>query len=336
MQILNYQKLTATYQLSQEQILLLQASILEGEAGVNAWQKWQATVDLNHLDSASDAILSQLYSNLAANHVEHFHIARLKGIYKRHWYGNQLLLKKLQDILQALEEEEIATIILGDAAVACSYYQKSFQRPINNFQLLIRPQNGQAAIAILTKLGWQQTSNSRNVVSPDNLSLQLQDSATDTLNIQGHLFWAIPQDYTEQQLWANAVSCQIGKISSLTLGFNDALLHLCLRVFYLGKQQNLNLLADAVTMLRQTENIDWQGLVTKAQRYQTILPLRNTLTLLEQIFNTEMPDWVLPALHQMPTSRQEFLKYKVISQHKRTILKSILLRAIYAPKLITR
>ena len=328
--------MTAIYQLDPEHILLLQACILKGEAGVNAWQEWQAKVDIDHLDSASDAMLSQLYGNLVANQVDHFHLARLKGIYKRHWYNNQLLLKKLQAILSAFQAANLKIMVLGDIATACGYSQNSFFRPISDFQLLVSPENGKEAIATLTQLGWQQTQNSHNIASPDNLSLQLQDSADDILNLQGHLFWAIPQDYIEQKLWANTVPLKIGDISSLALGFNDALLHLCLRIFYLGKHQNLNLLADAATMLQHTEAIDWQELVSQAQRYQTILPLRNTLTLLTRIFNIAIPDWVLPALHQMPTSRQEFLKYKVLSSRKRTILKSILLRAVYAPKLIAR
>lgn len=322
MKILDYQQLIGVYRLSLEQKLLLQASVLHGQPALDAWQQWQKSVDIEQLDSASNSLLSQLYFNLAANQVEHFHLARLKGIYKRNWYGNQLLLKKLQTILQALQTAKIDSILFGDAATVAGYGKDLSQHPLHEITLLVNPLDLEKAIAIFDRLGW-------NLVNQNNLYWQLQDESKTTLHLRGELFWAMPQEYTQKQLWVNALPCQIGEINTFILSFNDLFLHLSSRTFSLKSTQNISRLADGMILLKQQKaEINWIELVTQAQKYQTILPLRNMLTLLCQLFNLSIPNWILPALHQMPVAHQEFLQYQILPQRKKTILKSILLRAV--------
>lgn len=322
MNILDYQKHIGVYRLSPKQKLLLQACVLQGKPALDAWQEWKNSVDIEQLDSASNALLSQLYSNLAAHQVKDLHLARLKGIYKRSWYGNQLLLKKLQSIVRALQTAKIDTIVLGDAAIVAGYGAALCKHTFFDINLLIHPVHLEKAINILNRLGWNLINYSRK-----DLYWQFQDTSPTNLQLLGQLFWAMPQEHTQKQLWAEACPCQIGDLNTFILSFTDLFLHLCITTFYLGTSQNLNGLANGMILLRQQEaEIDWVEIVTQAQKYQTILPLRNMLTLVCQLLTLSIPDWVLPALHQMPIGNKEFLQYQILAFSKKTILKSLLLR----------
>lgn len=336
MKLPDYKQIIGLHQLNSEQKLLLQATVLQGAPALNAWEQWQSTVDLDTLDPGSDALLCQLYSNLVTHQVEHSHMARLKGIYRRNWCASQLLLKKLELILKVLQQEDIKTIILGDAATVLGYFPEGLQRPIYNFNLLLQPTEKEKAIAILEQQGWSLVKHHSPSSNGSSLSCQLQDSSGTRLHLQEQLFWAVPQEYTTQQLWTNAIPCQVGDLDALRLSYTDLFLHLCLRAFYFNQTPQIIFFADAVKILQQHQGeINWLALVTQAQRYQTILPVRNMLTVLNQLFNLDLPDWVLSALHQMPVGHKEFLQYQILPQRKRTIIKSILFRTANSAQLIT-
>ena len=103
-----------------------------------------------------------------------------------------------------------------------------------------------------------------------------------------------------------------------------------MKSFYRNTNVEINLLADAMIILKAGEkDFNWVELVSQAQRYRVILPLRNMLTLLQELFEVSIPQWVLPALHQAPVSHHELMKYRVLVSRKKTFVKSILLRIVY-------
>jgi Uncharacterised nucleotidyltransferase len=330
LKILNYQQLIGVYQLNREQKLLLQACMLEGGVALAAWQEWKESVDIEVLDAPSNAVLCQLYQNLSANCVRDEHMGRLKGIYKRNWYHNQLLLKKVQSILQAFQQAQIPLIVLGDLAIVTVYCENLGQIAVNELNFLVHPSAGKKAIAILAQLGWIQMNPANSVINEWDLHLEFEDKSGMYLSLQGHLFWAIPQEYTDKELWDGTLLYSLGNVDALMLCPTDLFLHLSMRTFYRGRNSTVNLLVNAMLILQQPElKIDWIKLITQAQKYRAILPLKNILVLLRQLFEPSIPDWVLPALNQMPMARQELIKYQLLPQSKKAVLKSILYRAMY-------
>ena len=330
MKILNYRDLIGIYQLSPQQRLLLQASILKGQVALKAWQEWKAIADIEVLDASSNALLSQLYQNLAANQVEDCHMARLKGIYKQNWYHNQLLFQKVKAILQFLQEAQIPVIIFGNLAIALAYCNDLAQLNVNSLNFLIHPSDAQQAIAILAELGWNQVNSANSIINEQDLRLEFQDKSNTYLCLQNHLFWAIPQEYTDEQLWHNALPYSMGDVSTLILSPTDLFLHLSIKTFDRQQNSTVHLLLNAIILLAHHESkIDWIRLVAQAQKYQAILPLRSMVIILQQLFEPSIPDWILPALNQMPISRQEFIKYQTLPLNKKEALKIILLRLTF-------
>lgn len=323
---LSYQRL-GIYYLSHSQQLLIKAAVLPGVAGVDAWEEWQSLVDLENLDSASNALLCQLYCNLTKNQVQHPHLAKLKGIYKRSWYGNQLQRRKLQKVITALNSHQLAVAILDEVALMEQYELDRGSRSLDRVNLLIHPEQLESAIAILSQLGWQLTSERKNRT---DLWLEFADQAHTRLYLWGNLFndAPFPAVHTAQQLWKDTVLCDLGGVGgTASLNSSNALLRLSTRIFQRGCHSSLVALADAL-ILCQSESIDWIDVIAKAQCYGCILPLRNLLLLLGQLCSLKVPPWVISALYQIPMSSGELVKYQILPTDRKTLLKSWFARSL--------
>ncbi|AFZ15630.1 hypothetical protein Cri9333_4867 (plasmid) [Crinalium epipsammum PCC 9333] len=312
--------LVSRYRLTKKQELLLQAALLQGKAALSAWEQWQSSVDIEVLDAESHVLLPQLYRNLLTHGVEDPQMARLKGIYRRTWYANQLRLKQLKILLSHLKNAGIEAIVLGDAALGSC--QDETYRPISNFHLLVRSAELEGAIQQLSCLNWQASSALTHQL------IHLQDDRENSLYLQGHLFWAIPQDYIDEQVWKYAIPSGNNQPSWM-LSPTDQLLDGCVRTFFKGRSRQIYGIADALMLIRKSGNdLDWMRLITQAQRYQMILPVRNMLILLQQVLQLSIPSWVLPALYQMPIAQTEWLNYQVLAGDKRSLARSILAQGI--------
>ncbi|MEM6327277.1 MAG: hypothetical protein AAF791_09185, partial [Bacteroidota bacterium] len=85
-----------------DQVRLVRTCTLSGDAGDRAWHEWSATLDLNDVDPGSQRLLPLLYRRLVDRGIEADHLDRLKGVYRRSWYDNTMLLRGAVPALNAL------------------------------------------------------------------------------------------------------------------------------------------------------------------------------------------------------------------------------------------
>lgn len=308
--------------LSQEQILLLKACVLDKENAIDAWREWQKYVDIEKLDAASNSLLSQLYYNLSACKVKNLELERLKGIYKRNWYANQILFQKLKVILKNLGNSNIPTILLGDSAIAAGYYQSYSQRVIHQFSLLLHPDDGKLAVSLLQKHGWSVNDRTQFILEKNNLLVLLENESRNKLQLISNIFWTASQEYTNKQIWINTTTCKINSINTLILDSTEIFLYLCLALFDWNKNKSIVFLIDAMIVLNQTEKFDWQKLIIQAQKYQLGLTLKSMLVLLQKIFQLSIPDWVLSKLDRA-INRQEAIRAKISKAKDAYLLEEI-------------
>jgi hypothetical protein len=305
------------YRLTPDRELLLQATLLEGDAALTAWEQWQSSIDIEVLEPGSYELLPQLYQNLLAHGVEDPQMARLKGIYRRNWYANQLQLKRLNIVLSHLKSVGIEAIVLGAAALCHEHY-----RSISSLQLSIRATEMEAAVRHLTALNWHLVSAA--AYTP----VHLQDDRNQSLYLQGHLFWATPQEYTDEQVWQYGIPSGDNPLG-WQLSPTDRFLTECASTFFHRRSPQIYGIADAFLLMQKSgENLDWMRSIAQAQRYQMILPVRNMLAILERVLHISAPNWVLPALYQMPIARSEWLNYQVLAEDRRSLRRSILAQSL--------
>ena len=85
---------------TREQELLLRAALLQGEPALQAWQDCKAQVNLEQeLDMGSYRLMPLLYRNLRTLGVDDPLMGKLRGIYGREWYKNQMLFRAMAEVL---------------------------------------------------------------------------------------------------------------------------------------------------------------------------------------------------------------------------------------------
>ncbi|MEM1167889.1 MAG: nucleotidyltransferase family protein [Cyanobacteria bacterium P01_H01_bin.35] len=323
---MNFNLKSNPFSLSPQQILLLQACLLQGEDVIKAWQQWIVKVDIENLDSDSNRLLPLLYRNLYTHQINHPEMTRLKGIYRSKWYKNQLLIQKITNILNSLQAANIETLLLNDVAINSQYYPHIALRSIDNFDLLIRTKNAEKAINLLNQLGWEYSENLpiRTVVG--NAAI-FKDESGCRLSIHYPVALDAIQQNVEQNFWQEACINKVGEMSTYLLNPTNQLLQVCLQSLSIGQVPTAVWVADAIMILNSSvDKIDWNQLINQAKKRLIVLPLKNTLPLLPEILNTSLPEATLQEIEQLPISKFELREYQIINDKPYPLVGTLLSR----------
>ncbi|NEP72052.1 MULTISPECIES: nucleotidyltransferase family protein [unclassified Okeania] len=299
--------------LTHEQKLLLRVCLFQGEDVLKAWQQWVTTVDIDNLDSDSNSLLPLVYRNLSTHQINHPEMGRLKGIYRSKFYKNQLLIQKITKILNSLQDADIETILLNDVAINLQYYPHIALRHIYNFDLLIRTENASKTINFLDRLGWKYSENLpiRTVVG--NAAI-FKDELGCRLSIHYPVALDAIQQNVEHNFWQEAEINQVGEMSTYLLNPSNQLLQVCLQAWPFKQVSTAIWVADAMMILNSSgDKIDWNQLINQAKKRQIVLPVQNTLPLLDKILDTSLPEATLQEIEQLPISKLEQREYQIIN-----------------------
>jgi len=146
--------LAGTFWPSEQQELILRAIVLPDAGARETWTRLTRVMDLDRLEEGSFALMPQLYRRLVALGIDAPELPRLKGIYRRSWYGNQLLLERGATLLRAFAERGVEPLVAGDAALAVRTYGDTGSREIAQLELIIGSSDVEAAAEAVGRAGW--------------------------------------------------------------------------------------------------------------------------------------------------------------------------------------
>jgi hypothetical protein len=268
--------------LSSEHKLLLQAALQEGEKAINAWPQWINTVNIENLDNESYFLLPVLYPNLVKHEVKHPEITRIKGVYKRNWYNNQLQVTTLTTILNSFAEANLNSFVLGDLALATNYYSDLGMRPIHAIELLVSSEDAVIAFQLLRHLGWQ----SKVDLTPKFMAFYPKIGLVNNSGKRCHLYWRYwGESFSKNEFLKYACNTQINGVSTYIFKPEQQLLGICWQGCISESNFLVPWVADAQQILRLYEHqINWEYLIKKGKSYSLLVPLIMLLNSLEQIF----------------------------------------------------
>jgi putative nucleotidyltransferase-like protein len=273
---------------SDRQTLLLRAALLEGERGAAAWRELRPSFRLDDLDPASTALLPLLHRQLERRGDADPLAPRLRGVYRRTWYVNQLRLDRLRGALNALREAEADPLVFSSWELPVRYYDDLGLRPAAALHVLVRPDRvGRAKDAL--------DDDQCHVHS--RLFPEFEDAASGLE----------PEDP-----WEAATELELGGVAMRTLGPADELLGVCLSGARAKAWPSILWIADAVTVLAAAPSeLDWDRLVRQARRIRATLRLRDALVFLRDELGAAVPTAAVAALEATPTTRRERVAHRV-------------------------
>ena len=90
--------------------------LLDDERAEESWRALRPTIDIQRLERGSASLL-RLYERLHEWGSQDEFVPRLKGVYRFIWYGNNVGLQALADVVSTLHEGGVQTMALDDAAL---------------------------------------------------------------------------------------------------------------------------------------------------------------------------------------------------------------------------
>jgi hypothetical protein len=275
------------------QELLLQAAVLEGDAALGAWRAWQAVDSVTETDPDSRRLFPLLCRNLLAAGADDELIEVLKGTYRRQWLENQLKMQDAARALRVLGDEGIETMVLKGAALAPSYYQDLGVRPMEDVDVLVRPEQASAAAEALLNAGWaHELQTDLDLVLVATHGTGFEDGTRGQIDLHWYAMWS---PAIEDDFWSAAEPLDVGGVTTLAQCPADQLLQVCVHGSW-SDSHYLRWVPDALAVIRSSPELDWSRLLDRACSRAVTLPLRETLRYLHDCFDAGIPTFVLESL----------------------------------------
>jgi hypothetical protein len=294
------------------QRLLLAAAVGKGETATNAWRAWVDAGGLVEVDAASYEILPSILANLTAQGAAVPEEGVLRGLHRRTWYQNRTLLAKTTEVIRALEDADIPTIVLKGAALLALYYSDAGQRYMVDTDVLVHHADAERAFEILDDVGWQSRNRS--------------DAARQRVRRLAHAFtfrsgeqyidlhWDVMLEArppgTEAGYWERAIPVVVDGAQTRSLSPADLLIHVIVHSYRWTPTATLRWIVDTIAITRSTEHpLDWKVLVSEARRLRVTLMVVRSLAYAVSL-GAPLPPQALDALQRSRRGWVEKLHYR--------------------------
>lgn len=320
-----------SYPTKLQKLLLKAVFTSDREMLLDYWEKWYAGVDIEDLDSESNHLLPLLSHNLSLHQVKTKEDQRLKGIYRRYWYSNQISLAELNKILTAFNEEQIKTIILGDLAMAIGYYSELAMRPIYNYELFVTPKQANLAIKLLTQLGWKPKFEIKKINPYIYPKLPFTNNQGKVLFLYWQL-WTYKLDLKNQETIFTDISKKItiGENIAYILDSNEQIIYLCMQNTLCSEKLVALYLIDLKYIIDNSNSvIDWQQLTTKILVLNLSLSYQNLVLKFNEILGDRIPSQVIVDAQKLTITLLEKYEFKLVNNQNLNKFKNRLSRLYF-------
>jgi Uncharacterised nucleotidyltransferase len=292
---------TSVFLPTSHQAMLLKACLFEGDEAVSFWNDWRAATHLEKLDVGSFRLLPFLAVKMQSLGVQDPDLKNYLGLRRRTWIHNKLLFRTASTAVKQLKASRIPTLALKGIALASMYYESMSSRPMDDFDLLVRPTDALEAFDVLERHGWRVAADQlRPRVSIDlavRTASTLENSPNPELQFDLHwqLFWARFSEEANRALWERAVALEIEGEQCLAPSAADMLLHVCAHGAMWNEIPPVRWVLDAALVVRSGV-VDWTHLCAQSQRLGLVIPLVETLNYLCSIMRVPVPESVIQEL----------------------------------------
>ena len=118
------------------------------------WDAWAASVDIDVLSPAAYGLLPALYKAIEAAGVTHPWLARLRGVYRRHWTERQRHLAAYEAAASVLADAGIEFLRPADQQVSLFLHEPVVQQ-LGPPRVAVRWSTAPIALDALTDSGWR-------------------------------------------------------------------------------------------------------------------------------------------------------------------------------------
>jgi hypothetical protein len=301
---------------TERQVLLVKAALLARGPAIDAWNQWKRAGNSEGVDDGSAALLPIVYQRLVDHGVNDPLVKRARDAYKATWLENERRFREVAELLGSLDSLGIETMVLKGVALALLYYQDPGLRPMGDVDILVRPRDVADTIDALTRLAWRQIGRTPRLLSETYLNARREIHFVNSRGMYLDLHWRVMDEAclssTDEWFWSGAIRMSVRGVETHAMNPTDQLLHVCVHATLWTPSPLPRWIVDAATILRTScADIDWDRLVSHAQRLGLVIPLRETLRQLVEVFDSSIPLPAVDTLRSISASKEEMRAYKI-------------------------
>jgi hypothetical protein len=183
-----------------------------------------------------------------------------------------------------------------------------------DIDLLVRREQAELSIQLLTHLGWKPKYPSPEVHIPFEQAAEFKDSSQQHLDLHWRLMWEGEQGAGDEEFWSARMTAEVNGVPTYTLNPADHLLHVCVHGAKWNDTPSIRWVADAMMIVNSRKfNVDWPRLICQARERRLTLPVWETLAYLQDAMGVPIPRDVLKELREAPASKLERVFYRIRS-----------------------
>lgn len=250
-------------------------ALSDPDRAAEAWKSVRGSFTLDELERGSFELIPLVYQNIARTCPDEPLLPRLKGIYRRSWVKNNLLLGASSEIATALGAAGLPALFLEGPTHAVRFYADLALRPSSAVHVLTTAAHVAEASKRLERGGWNLRPGSdgypgwRVLFAANGDICVLRSSLSFDYVGRGD----VP---AEEPLWRAAEAYDVNGTELLVPTPSDAFLAACVAGARYGPLPPTQWLTDAVMILGSGE-LDWDRIVDLAVVHRQHLRLREAL-----------------------------------------------------------
>ncbi len=314
-----------------QQALLEACLAADDDAARAAFAAWRRQVDIERLDFGSYRLLPLLWKRMVALGLDHPSRNVIKGVYRRTWVGNHLVLARAADVVRLLAAEGIPAMLVKGAALTLRNYRDEGVRPMDDVDLAVPRGAARRAVDALVAGGWMPhatpltgtrvsaagahagwTAGPRPAAAFDEAYLGLrhahgfQGPAGTDVDLHWFLFQGHGDAGGDERAWAAAQPAALQQAPVLLPDPADHLLLLLAHGVRWNPIPPLRWVADAVTLIRsEGTQLDWERFLAAARDRRLTLAAAGMLDYLQARFEVGAPERIRRELRTAPVTRRE-------------------------------
>jgi hypothetical protein len=299
---------------SPRQELLLVAALGSPDRASAAWDELGPQLDLNSIPHHEFRMLPLLYRNLTLIGASDPVMARLKGIYKRTWYHNQLRLRKAERVIATLQHHDFDVILLKGGALVDKYYADRGARPMQDLDIAVTKDATRAA-AVLAESGWRIEKPIPSSQPRFMHAIPLFDTDGDSCDLHWYVMEQLtsaPEEENVASLFESGTTTRIGETDVRTLSTVDQLIHICVHAAQWVPTPNLYWIGDVHTIvLSEPDDLNWEALGARVKDLRCTRQVAVTLGYVAQLLHTPIPKELIDALGRASERVRDKLAFRL-------------------------
>ncbi|HVF32742.1 MAG TPA: nucleotidyltransferase family protein [Acidimicrobiales bacterium] len=263
---------------------LLRAALLPDE-GADVWRRVRPQVDVDLLPGELHRLIPLLARTLADAGVDDPDLARLRGVRQFTWYRNQRLFAEAGTVAATLAERGIQPLLIRGAATTLRAYGDVGLRPMNDLDLLVRPDEVEATARNLRADGWRRLAQPRAKREAEGVDAFANPEGRRLL-----VHWRPSRNLRAAPVWwEEGERVQLGGAEVATMDAEAHLVQLIADGARALSGSTLRWIADA-TMLLQGPSPAWSRVAEVAGQVGVSLVVADALAYLREIVEAPIPD----------------------------------------------